>query len=100
LAPKEVLASNPRGESMPTLTIRNVSPQAIESLKRLAERKGHSMEQEVRELLESHALDRMSVLQQVEALWGDPATRATAEEVDRWIRDSRQIHCFEKGQQP
>lgn len=47
------------------------------------------MEQELRELVEAHALDRMSVLQQIEALWGDPAKRATAEEVDRWIRDSR-----------
>jgi plasmid stability protein len=44
---------------MPTLTIRKVPGAVIERLKRAAARRGRSMEQEVRELLEQpHAVRR------------------------------------------
>ncbi len=70
---------------MPTLTIRNVSPKVVRSLKAIARRRRRSMEQEVRELLEAHAAERRSVLEQIEAGWARQSRRPTASEVDAWI---------------
>ena len=70
---------------MPTLTIRNVPPKTVRSLKALARRRHRSMEQEVRELLEGHVVERRSVLEQIEAGWARQARRPTATEVDAWL---------------
>jgi plasmid stability protein len=75
---------------MATLTIRNVSPQLVRSLKRLARERRHSMEQEVRELLEESVGERLSVLEQIEASWGDQTRRPTAAEIDRWMNAGRE----------
>ena len=75
---------------MATLTIRNVSPQLVRSLKRLAKERQHSMEQEVRELLEESVGERLSVLEQIEASWGDQTRRPTAGEIDRWMNAGRE----------
>ncbi|HEY7392161.1 MAG TPA: hypothetical protein VH640_26820 [Bryobacteraceae bacterium] len=74
---------------MPTLTIRNVPTPVVRSLKALARRRRHSMEQEVRELLEVYVSDRRSVLDQIEAAWGRQTRRPTAHEVDTWIAAGR-----------
>jgi plasmid stability protein len=74
---------------MPTLTIRNVPAKVVKSLKALARRRHRSMEQEVRDLLEAHAMERRSVLEQIEAGWAHQARRPTAAEVDAWIGTSR-----------
>jgi plasmid stability protein len=70
---------------MPTLTIRNVPDQLVKSLKALARSRRHSMEQELRELLEAHLAERRSVLAQIEAGWTRQTRRPTAKEVDAWI---------------
>jgi plasmid stability protein len=70
---------------MPTLTIRNVPAKVVRSLKALARRRRHSMEQEVRELLEAHVAERRSVLEQIEARWSRQVRRPTTAEVDAWI---------------
>ena len=70
---------------MPTLTIRNVPPKVVKSLKALARRRRRSMEHEVRELLEAHVAERRSVLEQMEAGWARPTRRPTAAEISRWI---------------
>jgi hypothetical protein len=70
---------------MATLTIRNVPDKLVKSLKALARSRRHSMEQELRELLEAHLAERRSVLAQIEAGWGRQTRRPTAEEVDAWI---------------
>ena len=75
---------------MATLTIRNVSDELVKSLKSLAQRNGRSMEQEVRELLEEHIGERLSVLEQIEASWDKQKRRPTAAEVDHWIRAGRE----------
>jgi plasmid stability protein len=75
---------------MPTLTIRNVPGRVVRSLKALARRRQRSMEQEVRELLESHAAERRSVLEQIEAGWLRQARRPTATEIDAWIGAGRE----------
>ena len=74
---------------MPTLTIRNVPATVVQSLKALARRRRHSMEQEVRELLEAYVSERRSVLDQIEAAWSRQARRPTAGEIDAWIATGR-----------
>ena len=74
---------------MPTLTIRNVSLKVARSLKALAEKNQRSMEQEVRDILEEHAGDRMSALQQIENSWRRQKKTPKAKEIDAWIRAGR-----------
>ena len=74
---------------MPTLTIRNVSPRVVQSLKSLAQRNGRSMEQEVREVIEEHVAEREAVLTQIEASWTEQHRRPTAAEVDQWLDAGR-----------
>ncbi|HKN09761.1 MAG TPA: hypothetical protein VJ376_09815 [Pseudomonadota bacterium] len=47
------------------------------------------MEQEVRELLEESAAERVSVLQQIEAAWNKQKRRPTAAEIETWIAAGR-----------
>jgi plasmid stability protein len=75
---------------MATLTIRNVPARVVRSLKALAKRRNTSMEQEVRELLEEHVMERSSVLKQIEASWARQSRRPTAEEIDTWIAAGRE----------
>ena len=74
---------------MPTLTIRNVPSKTVKSLKALARRRHRSMEQEIRELLEGHVVERRAVLDQIEAGWARQTRRPTTTEVDAWIRAGR-----------
>jgi plasmid stability protein len=68
-----------------TLTIRNVPSRVVRSLKTLAKRRGQSMEQVVRDVLEEHAVERESVLRQIEALRSRQTRRATTAEIEAWI---------------
>lgn len=74
---------------MATLTIRNLSPETVSSLKELARRHRRSMEQEVREILERHAGDRLSALEQIERLWASQTRKTSPEEIESWIREGR-----------
>jgi plasmid stability protein len=74
---------------MPTLTIRNVPPRIVQSLKSLARRHGRSMEQEVREVIADYVTEREAVLVQIEASWSDQRRRPTAAEVDQWLETGR-----------
>jgi plasmid stability protein len=75
---------------MATLTIRNVPLRVVNSLKSLARKKRHSMEHEVREVLEEYVAERDSVLKQIEAAWSRQTRRPTAKQVDRWIVAGRE----------
>jgi len=75
---------------MATLTIRNVRPSVVRSLKALARRSRRSMEQEVRELLEDYVAERSAILEQIEAGWATQSRGTTAEEVDDWIGVGRE----------
>ncbi len=70
---------------MATLTIRNLRPSVVKSLKSLARKKGHSMEREIRDLLEEYVAERASVLAQIQAAWAEQVRRPSAKEVDEWI---------------
>ena len=77
-------------DSMATLTIRNVPARVVRSLKALAKRRNTSMEQEIRELLEEYAMERSSVLKQIEASWARQSRRPSAKEIDSWINAGRE----------
>lgn len=75
---------------MATLTIRNVSPKVVKSLKMLARRNGRSMEQEVRSVLEQHVGDRIALLDAIEQSWARQTRRPKAREVEAWIGVGRE----------
>lgn len=74
---------------MPTLTIRNVPPKVVKSLKALARENRRSMEQEVRALLDEYVGDRLALLEQIEAAWSRQTRRPSARDVDAWIDTGR-----------
>jgi plasmid stability protein len=74
---------------MATLTVRNVPQRTVKSLKALARRNGHSMEQEVRELLEASLNERVAVLDGIEAAWAAQSRRPRASEIDGRILTGR-----------
>lgn len=73
---------------MPTLTIRNVPEEVVQRLKDVAKHKGHSMEQEVRDLLVSRYTTRREVLERIRSRWKE-GQAPTAEEIDTWIETGR-----------
>ena len=75
---------------MPTLTIRNVPEKVARALKTLAKKNQRSMEQEIRDILEEHAGDRMSAIRQIEESWKKQLRRPKASEVDSWKRSGRE----------
>jgi plasmid stability protein len=74
---------------MATLTIRNLAPKVVRALKAQAARNRRSMEQEVRELLESQVADRTSAIEQISRSWGAQNRVPSADEVESWIREGR-----------
>jgi antitoxin FitA len=74
---------------MPTLTIRNVPEQVVQSLKELARRNHRSMEQEVRNLLAEYVEEVDEVLRRIEAGWARQARRPGAREVQSWKEQGR-----------
>lgn len=74
---------------MATLTVRNVPPKVVTTLKMLAKRNRRSMEQEVRAVLEEHVGDREALLEQIERAWAQQARRPKATEIDEWLRVGR-----------
>ena len=73
---------------MATLTIRNVPDEVVARLKKVAANKGHSMEQELRELLKTRYPARAEVLDRVEENWKN-LPPVSAEEIDQWIAEAR-----------
>lgn len=50
---------------MATITIRNLPDELVERIKRLAKDKGISMEQEIRDLLQSRYVNRREVIERI-----------------------------------
>ncbi|MYB49985.1 MAG: hypothetical protein F4X72_12095 [Dehalococcoidia bacterium] len=69
---------------MATLTIRNVPDEVVARLKKVAANKGHSMEQELRDLLKTKYPARAEVLDRVRESW-KTLPEVSTEEVDKWI---------------
>lgn len=73
---------------MATLTIRNLPDDVVSRIKATAQRRGHSMEQEVRLLLSARFASRDEVLDRVRRRW-DGLSAPSADEVDRWRTTGR-----------
>jgi len=73
---------------MATLTIRNVPKEVLERLKASAAQHGHSLEQELRDLIERRHQSREDVLRRIEARWKE-LPKASPEEIERWIGEGR-----------
>ena len=73
---------------MATLTIRNLPDDLIDRVKASAARHGLSMEQELRDLLQSRYAHRSEVLARIRGRWTElPPTEA--EEVRKWWEEGR-----------
>ena len=73
---------------MASLTIRNLPDDLMERLKETAFRHGHSMEQELRLLLQSRYAKRSELLDRVRRQWDDAVAPKPAE-VHRWRQTGR-----------
>jgi plasmid stability protein len=76
---------------MTTLTIRNLPDDLVRRLRERAERNGHSIEQEVREILGHRLAARGELLAEMKARWPEIAPAPSAPEVNGWIESSRQV---------
>ena len=73
---------------MATLTIRHVPEAIIERLKDTARRKGHSMEQEVRELLAMRYAARAEITARIRQRW-DTLPSTSEADVRAWRQTGR-----------
>ena len=74
---------------MAAFTIRNLSPEVIQSIKLLAQRNHRSMEQEVRAMLERYVGDRLAASEQIKRSWDSQSRSPSAREIDSWIQEGR-----------
>ena len=73
---------------MATLTIRNLPDELVERLKVKAKAANRSMEQEVRELLETHYPKKQETLERIRNRWNQlPETHH--EEMNEWRNEGR-----------
>lgn len=72
---------------MATITIRNV-PDEVDRVKRLAEQKGISMEQEIRDLLQSRYVQRDEVIERIRQRWKTLPVQA-ASQLQDWKEQGR-----------
>lgn len=73
---------------MATVTIRNLPDDVIKRIKQLASEKGHSMEQEIRDLLETRYAAKIEVANRIRQRW-QTLPETTSEEVNNWRSEGR-----------
>ena len=73
---------------MATLTIRDLPDELVERLKSVARSHGHSMEQEVRSLLEARYAPRATVIARIQDRWAE-LPEIQAEDLDAWLAEGR-----------
>lgn len=73
---------------MATITVRNVPDELVERIKRLAEQKGISMEQEVRDLLQSRYIQRDAVIKRIRQR-SETLPVQTASQLQDWKEQGR-----------
>ncbi len=74
---------------MATLTIRKVPDEVVARIKNRSRDRGISMEEELRELLQSVYRDRDALNREIEESIRRQKSRPTAEEIDAWKRVGR-----------
>ncbi|WP_252180040.1 ribbon-helix-helix protein, CopG family [Endozoicomonas sp. 4G] len=73
---------------MATLTIRNLPDELVERLKLKAKAANRSMEQEVRELLETHYPKKLDTLERIRNRWSQ-LPEIHHEEMNEWRNEGR-----------
>ena len=73
---------------MGTLTIRNLPDEIIQAVKSAAEIHQHSMEQEVRELLQLRYGPRSDILRRIRERW-ETLPHTKVDEVNKWRQTGR-----------
>ena len=73
---------------MATITVRDLQEDLVERLKEAAAAHGRSMEQEVRELLESRYAPRHEVISRLKSRWSD-LPKTSAKDVKGWRETGR-----------
>lgn len=73
---------------MANITIRNVPDELVQRIKQLAAQKGISMEQEIRDLLQSRYEQRSVVLERIRQRWKSLPLQS-ADEVQSWKEQGR-----------
>lgn len=73
---------------MATVTVRNLPDDVVERLKKAAEGHQHSMEQEVRALLQRYYGPREDILRRVRERW-DQIPPVNPDEVEEWRNKGR-----------
>ncbi len=73
---------------MATLTIRNVPDEVVARVKKAAANKGHSMEQELRELLKTRYPSKEAAIASMRESWKTMPT-TPRERADKWLEDTR-----------
>jgi len=71
-----------------TITIRNVPDRLVDRLKGLAEQKGVSMEQEIRDVLQSRYVQRGAAIDRIGRRW-DTLPVQTASQLQNWKEQGR-----------
>ena len=74
--------------NMATIRIRNVPDQLVDRIKRLAEQKGVSREQEIRDLLQSRYVQRGAAIDRIGRRW-DTLPVQTASQLQDWKEQGR-----------
>jgi plasmid stability protein len=65
---------------MPTITIRNLPDKVLKSLKEIARRNRNSMEQEVRNIITCHVMDKSTAMNVIESMWNNHLKKVKREE--------------------
>jgi len=74
---------------MPTITIRNLPDDLVERIKSRSKNNGHSMEQELRELLMNTYEPKSEILKRIEERWSR-LPKVSKEEIDSWRNVGRE----------
>jgi len=73
-----------------TITVRNLPKTLVQTLKEIAQKNHHSMEQEVRIILSNYIMDRVSAMKYIEALWEKNKRKIHLEEAEEWLAQARE----------
>jgi hypothetical protein len=73
---------------MATLTIRDLPDEVVMQIKSTAKYQGHSMEQEIRELLKKRYASKIDILKRIQERW-DNVPPTTTNEIDTWLQTGR-----------
>jgi plasmid stability protein len=73
---------------MSTLTIRNVLPDIVDNIKKVANMHGCSMEQEIRALLERQYISKVKILKSIEETRSGFKS-VSPDDIDKWIEKGR-----------